>query len=243
MITLSTFDTHSELLLKRHKHGVFLTKPSSLINFSNLSIASLYTLPINAYFMDRDSKIIHSNEASVQILGADSLKDIVGETVEKFVKNKSCREVLNNDKGIIRTELMKVTEESVIRNDDYPIQSLSFKFPWYSENDVVGIFGFSITTSFISVSELAKIIFQLMMTGLLNTSHISPNTVSLKTQHSETYLTQREREVLSYVVRGKTAKEIANRLSISRRTVEHHINALKFKTNCHYKSELIDKFT
>jgi DNA-binding CsgD family transcriptional regulator len=42
-------------------------------------------------------------------------------------------------------------------------------------------------------------------------------------------------------MRGKTTKEIAKMLRLSHRTVEKHIETLKIKFNCIYKSEVIEK--
>ena len=52
-------------------------------------------------------------------------------------------------------------------------------------------------------------------------------------------LTDREREVLKLVVEGYTAKEIANMLYISTKTVEWHKTSLMNKLNIHNKTELI----
>ncbi|WP_175772557.1 PAS and helix-turn-helix domain-containing protein [Paraburkholderia phenazinium] len=54
-------------------------------------------------------------------------------------------------------------------------------------------------------------------------------------------LTRRETEVLFYLLRGGVARRIANLLSISVRTVEHHIDALKDKFMVASKPELIEK--
>jgi len=54
-------------------------------------------------------------------------------------------------------------------------------------------------------------------------------------------LTRRERECLFYLVRGKSNKGIANALNLSDRTIEAYVEQLKFKFNCAYKGELIDK--
>ena len=54
-------------------------------------------------------------------------------------------------------------------------------------------------------------------------------------------LTKRENTCLFYMVRGKTAKEIAGLLFISKRTVEKHIEHIKNKFNCTTKSQLIEK--
>jgi LuxR family quorum sensing-dependent transcriptional regulator len=48
-------------------------------------------------------------------------------------------------------------------------------------------------------------------------------------------LTSREKEILTWVARGKTAREIGDILSVSRRTVEVHISAITGKleaSNC-----------
>jgi DNA-binding NarL/FixJ family response regulator len=52
-------------------------------------------------------------------------------------------------------------------------------------------------------------------------------------------LTQREQEVLRLVAEGKTAKEIAAILYISRRTVENYKNSLQDKLDLHKTSDLI----
>ncbi len=52
-------------------------------------------------------------------------------------------------------------------------------------------------------------------------------------------LTAREQEILRLVAEGKTAKEIATTLYISRRTVENYKNTLLKKLNLHKTSDLI----
>ncbi len=52
-------------------------------------------------------------------------------------------------------------------------------------------------------------------------------------------LNERESDVLRLVVEGKTAKEIAEILFISRRTVENHKNSILKKLNLHKTSDLI----
>lgn len=54
------------------------------------------------------------------------------------------------------------------------------------------------------------------------------------------YLTQRELDVLKYVIQGYTAKKIAIVLALSYRTVEAYIVTLKLKLRCATKGELIE---
>jgi len=51
----------------------------------------------------------------------------------------------------------------------------------------------------------------------------------------------RELEVLFYLLRGKTAKEMAKILGISFRTVEFHVNSIKNKMQCNTKNAVIEK--
>jgi DNA-binding CsgD family transcriptional regulator len=61
------------------------------------------------------------------------------------------------------------------------------------------------------------------------------------TYDGKTSLSNRQGEVLFYLLRGATAKSISERLNISIRTAEAHINSLKDKFNCSNKEMLIEK--
>ena len=52
------------------------------------------------------------------------------------------------------------------------------------------------------------------------------------------YLTVREYECVDYLIRGKTAEEIAIILNISRRTAETHVQNIKRKMNCYNQLRL-----
>lgn len=53
-------------------------------------------------------------------------------------------------------------------------------------------------------------------------------------------LTNRELQCISLLMRGHTSKMIANKLNLSRRTVEFYIENIKQKFGCTHKSQLIE---
>lgn len=54
-------------------------------------------------------------------------------------------------------------------------------------------------------------------------------------------ISDREKQVIHYMLKGYSAGETANALFISKRTVETHIENIKNKLDCHSKIEVIDK--
>lgn len=54
-------------------------------------------------------------------------------------------------------------------------------------------------------------------------------------------LSKREKECLFWLIHGKTGKEIAEKLSLSPRTVESYLEHCKNKLGCYTKSELFEK--
>ena len=57
-----------------------------------------------------------------------------------------------------------------------------------------------------------------------------------------THLTNRELDCLALLTKGETAKEIAQNLSISPRTVETYLQSIKHKTGLHCRSQLVKLF-
>lgn len=63
----------------------------------------------------------------------------------------------------------------------------------------------------------------------------------VKDSIDEFQLTKRESQVVFYLIRGNTAKEIARKIHLSFRTVEKHIDRIKKKMNVYTRSQLIEK--
>lgn len=106
------------------------------------------------------------------------------------------------------------------------------KYPWRNEDgQLIGVFCYA---QEIKSIEFLKEVYQFSMSDHLNLDQPYAAYHPLLS-----VITKRESEVLFYVVRGKTAQAIADRLCISKRTVEHHIDRLKTKFACQNKAELV----
>ncbi len=102
---------------------------------------------------------------------------------------------------------------NIWRVDNYKkIVFLTMKTPLYNKKKIIGIFGISV---------------YLAEYSLENTNYVD--------------LSARETECLNYLLRGKTAKEIAVITQLSVRTIEGYLKKIKIKLNCNSKSTLISK--
>lgn len=235
-------DISKELILCRHRDGVILERPRSQNQNIHSNINTLYSLPFIIYFYNAYHQFVDCNDSALEIVDAQSIRDFIGYTNERFVGKELSLLAESNNDLVMRSERMIITEESGFRKDDYLIQTLSFKLPWYAFGKVVGILGCSIITSNISVSELANSLSQLVSIGLLNNNHCSIGP-SVDTQKKFCpYLTPRQNEVLSLLLRNKTAKEIGRDLDIKYKVVQKHTANIKRKTGCQSMSSLYDKF-
>ena len=52
-------------------------------------------------------------------------------------------------------------------------------------------------------------------------------------------LTQRERQILTYVAEGNSNKQIANALSISEQTIKNHVSAILRKLNANDRAHAV----
>lgn len=80
-----------------------------------------------------------------------------------------------------------------------------------------------------------------MSTEVASNALLGQNSHMLNTTFHDIKLTDRQSEVLFYIIRGKTVKQTARYLNLSPRTIEQHLVQLKYKFNASNKHEVIDK--
>ncbi len=238
------FDTSKELLLQRHKQGVCLVRPSSSADaFCNRSLATLFDSSMHVYFFDQESRIVEANPPNLDITGHNSLRELLREKPWEFVDKKFRAHLSENSARVIFQASMVIAVESGIRDSDRrKFQTLSFKFPFYEEGEVVGLFGCSLKIDKNSLFQFGEGMSKLILSGLLNDVPLPERQLIPAIQKEDRVFSQREKEVLVELIRGKTAKSIGMSLQISKRTVENHVKNLKAKSRCSSKSELINKY-
>ena len=92
------------------------------------------------------------------------------------------------------------------------------------------------------VASLEESISLLMQAKLLGVPIVNkPNSILPGEIFYGVYLSKRETQCVNLLVRGKTAKMIAQNLGVSQRTVEHYLENIKLKLSVDSSSELIDK--
>jgi DNA-binding CsgD family transcriptional regulator len=95
------------------------------------------------------------------------------------------------------------------------------------------------TGIYINVIPLADIYLQAAINDLQKSDPQLNNHYSINKNPANINLTSKELEALFYVLRGKSAKFIADAMNISIRTAEFHIDNIKIKFTCRSKNELI----
>lgn len=194
-------------------------------------------LPMNFYFMDRNSAMLMMNDRTAESSGYVSAQDAIGKSIRDVSRQASIEEILENDRLVIQSKSMLIKTETYTSHLDTEMTALSIKFPWFDQNEVAGIFGCSVLLNQPNAPELSESLSLLIQSGLLTPTF---NTASSIKKIDSIYLNQRDWDILTLLVRGKTAKKIARILGLSHRTIEHRLEAIKQKLSVTSKSELIE---
>lgn len=233
----------SELHLCRHGNGIKLVRPDMLTQEFDLydtgyTLSRLMQLPFNIYFHDVDSKIQIINDTGIIICGFNSKTDATNKTMRDVLSPAHAAIILHEDKVVMQGNKIAMFENDLLRHDDLFFQGISIKSPWYNNNNqLIGFFGASV---FYGEHKMVDALKQISNMGLLS-PHTLKNQNILTTFQENTYFSKRERDVIKLLLRGNSAKEIAEKLQLSRRTVEYYIENIKNKMNVSKKSELIEK--
>jgi DNA-binding CsgD family transcriptional regulator len=215
-----------------------------------LNLEWLSQLMPGVYFWKKDKNSVYTdlNQNCAELFGIRSKRDFTGLTDDDI----PCK--ISEFSGIFRQQdqlvmstakPLKILEIHRCANNQLRVM-LNTKNPLLdANNSMVGTFAYCMDMT----NQFAPLMTQQdqITTGsyILSDNHTSPLlhqfTTALRHPTHST-LTKRESECLYYLARGKTAQEIADMIFISRRTVEKHIENIKYKFNCKTKSQLIALF-
>jgi DNA-binding CsgD family transcriptional regulator len=247
---MKLLETSGELLMSHSHQGIKLVSPQNSHrrekkDVTNLnSVRDVLKLPINVYFLNRDGVIQNINEITADTGGFSCVQSSLGKSVVMTATKEAAERALRDNSEVIHAGKMKIFDESFVRHKDEVIFSaLSFKFPWYDEdNHVIGLFGFSILLN-PNNGGFANDLELVIKMGLLNNSKNGDYLESIipGREIAGKYLSNQEIKCLRLLLRGMTMKMIARCLGISPRTVEHYLENIKIKLNVNSKPELIDK--
>lgn len=120
--------------------------------------------------------------------------------------------------------------------DDCQHGFLTLKAPLYKDGEMIGLYGISMDLFDLSFAGL-NYFFRLMG----NFFDMKANSFIGKLDENRPHLTPRESQCLSYYLQGFSAQQIANQLTLSRRTIEFYISKIKTKLSAQRQQELITK--
>lgn len=233
-------DTDNDLIITRYRNGIKLTPPKN-DSTQERSIGGLLKLPFPIYFNSKDEVIINCNESSAEASGWISREDSLGKNCYLTYKKNTIKQSVKNQQDVIQNDKYKIIEDILIRNDDQPMHALSFKMPWYNdENNIIGLFGCSI---FLGKQPIAESLSHIANLGLLDQTcyPVTANKIfKLSNPRSIAHLSPREKECLQYYLQNYTAKETAILMGLSYRTVEEYFTNIKKKLGYRYKRDLLN---
>ena len=241
MLDKSSFDTSHELHIYHANQGVKLIKPtkrkearpSSFDYDTQLLVADVLKTKCNIYFENMDGVIYQLNERNTEFCGFNSVNHAIGKKYFSSLSVKTSKQIRQNDLEVIQTNQTKLFEETIFQEHDGIQHTLSIKSPWYDEdNKIIGLFGCSVV---LGQDLLVESLSMMSKLGLLDRD--MTRTYSINSAQ----LSLRQLQCAKLLVQGKTAKEIANQINLSTRTVEHYIHNIKLKLNCRNKTEVAIK--
>lgn len=233
-----------ELRVYRFKNGFKLINPNLAKKYSidqahfyntGYNLEDIMDWSLSVYCLNKRYEAQMLNEQALVQCGIDSEQDALAKTIAHFAHATTARRAMHHSRIVMHSEKTCIFDEEVRCKNNQIVQSISIKAPWYEEDQVVGILGFSIDIQKQHLAQSLNLISQL---GLLNGHN---RTFNPDFQLDFMLLTEREKECLELTRKGKTAKQCAQLLGLSYRTIENYLHNIKSKLNVSSKSELIAK--
>lgn len=201
-----------------------------------MSEEALQHFPLHLFWKDKNGTYLGCSDGMARNLGLQKGTDMKGRTDFDLCWASDAPAFRLNDKKVMADKKAKVAIEKGRLVNGEESKALSFKYPLQlrSKKTPGGIICLAIQFD-------QDAIFPHLLNEISTTHPISSNHLSSVDSIAAYNLTKRQKECLFYLSRGMTIKQIANKLALSPRTVEHYLDVVKDKLGCHSKSQLIAK--
>ncbi|KTC79092.1 helix-turn-helix domain-containing protein [Legionella cherrii] len=180
----------------------------------------LTNFTILLFCKNKTGAYIGCNDAFAARLGFDNTQKILGRTDFDLCWSDSAPSFRLNDLQVIKNEKPRMTIETGKLLNGEIGKAMSYKLPLrsVSTHEVTGVIGIAIE---------------------FNQEDCSVDLLSHSIHTSQ--LTKRQKECLFYLCKGMSIKQIAKVLMLSPRTVEHYLETVREKLNCHSLARLVEK--
>ncbi|MBA3662014.1 MAG: PAS domain-containing protein [Gammaproteobacteria bacterium] len=177
----------------------------------NPNLDILNQLPASIFWKNNNLEFLGGNQSFLRAAGLSHVTDIVGKT--DFDLPWSCTHAdlyRKDDREILRGKIIYNQLETQLQATGQLVTVIVNKKPLYDQNNIpIGLIG----------SYMEK--------------KPEPHRATLN------ILSKQQKYCLLYTIQGKSAKQIANQLGLSTRTIEFYLGLIKQKLACRNKAELI----
>ncbi len=215
---------------------------SSNVSLNELSL--LKCIPGYIACMDTENRFnYYVNDQCAYINGYDNAEEMYGHSVLE-VRCKAAeaapRWIEQNQQVTNKNTLLKLLDIHPYRNNEIKILLSQKTSLFDNQSNAIATLFYGIEIEQHNFTKL------FMNIAKLDKKYQTKNNINQRSYYfgktlKDSGLTNREIECLFYIVRGKTANQIADILFISKRTVESHMTNMKSKLGCLTKADLIDK--
>lgn len=214
------------------------------LSMSTLDIKTeniLFQLPGICFWKDKDSIFHGMNKIGLESIGLSKQEDILGKSMHECCSSMEDADLyVFQDKRILNGGEVQFNLDLPTLHDGTKRAILTKKGPLLNEyNEIIGVIGLGY--------ELNKDTYRNIMSLLTPLGLKFDNFINNETRKLDSYVynniefTKRQAQILSYLLRGETAKLTAERLNLSHRTVEFYVEKIKEKLKCHTKLEIVNK--
>jgi len=172
------------------------------------------------YVVDTKGVILCANQTQLDWIGLNSLDDIIGKTAYQTPWEAFAEQFEHNNQEVIQTNGPRSIFEYTGEGLEHVRFAISQKKPLYHDGKIIGIKGRSIDVP---------------LEKLHTPRTLTDQTLFIDTRYRRLIaLTPKRRITLFFTLKGLTAKEVAARINLSRKTIEHHLEFIK--DTCHFLS-------